>query len=134
MMSVNEYKLPVYIFRGFPGGANGREPACLCRRHKRSGVSRWVGKIPLRRAWQPTPVFLPGESLGQTSLGGDGPQGLKEQDTTEVTSPTCTHTYSEEQERMMTKGEKNESIFTMLFIVDFYSLNILILPEFSYND
>ena len=29
----------------------------------------WVGKIPWRRAWQPTPVFLPGESLGQRSLG-----------------------------------------------------------------
>ena len=75
MMSVYEYTLPVYIFRGFPGGASGKEPACVCRRNKRSGVNRWVGKIPLRRAWQPTPVFLPGESLGQMSLAGDGPQG-----------------------------------------------------------
>ena len=33
----------------------------------------WVGKIPLRRAWQPTPVFLPGESHGQKSLAGYGP-------------------------------------------------------------
>jgi len=30
----------------------------------------WVGKIPWRRAWQPTPVFLPGESHGQRSLAG----------------------------------------------------------------
>ncbi len=30
----------------------------------------WVGKIPWRRAWQPTPVFLPGESQGQRSLVG----------------------------------------------------------------
>ena len=30
----------------------------------------WVGKIPWRRAWQPTPVFLPGESHGQRSLVG----------------------------------------------------------------
>ena len=28
----------------------------------------WVGKIPWRRAWQPTPVSLPGESHGQRSL------------------------------------------------------------------
>ena len=45
----------------------------------------WVGKIPWRRAWQPTPVFLPGESHGQRSLAGYGPQGHKQLDTTEVT-------------------------------------------------
>ena len=39
----------------------------------------------LRRAWQLTPVFLPGESHGQRSLIGCGPQGHKESDTTEVT-------------------------------------------------
>ena len=39
----------------------------------------------LRRAWQPTPVFLPGESHGQRSLAGYSPQGLKESDMTEVT-------------------------------------------------
>ena len=33
----------------------------------------WVGKIPWRRAWQPTPVFLPGESHGQRSLAGCSP-------------------------------------------------------------
>ena len=42
-----------------------------------------VGKIPWRRAWQPTPVFLPGESLGWRSLVGYSPRGLKESDTTE---------------------------------------------------
>jgi len=33
----------------------------------------WVGKIPWRRAWQPTAVFLPGESHGPRSLVGYGP-------------------------------------------------------------
>ena len=33
----------------------------------------WVSKIPWRRAWQPTPVFLPGESHRQRSLAGYGP-------------------------------------------------------------
>ena len=43
----------------------------------------WVGKIPWRRKWQPTPVFLPGESHGQRSLVGYSSQGLKESDRTE---------------------------------------------------
>ena len=46
-------------FLGFPGGSSGKEPACQCRRHKRSGFDPWVRKVPRRRAWQPTPVFLP---------------------------------------------------------------------------
>ena len=43
---------------GFPGGARGKEPACQCRSHKGGGFDPWVRKIPWRRAWQPTPVFL----------------------------------------------------------------------------
>ena len=46
----------------------------------------WVRKIPWRRAWQPTPVFLPGESHEQGSLKGHSPWGLKELDTTEATA------------------------------------------------
>ena len=69
----------------FPGGATGEEPFCLCRRHKRLGFDPWVRKIPWRRASQPTPVFLPGESHGQRSLVGYSPWGRKEFDTTEVT-------------------------------------------------
>ena len=57
------------IHLGFPGGASGKEPTCQCRRHKRCRFDPWVRKIPWRRAWQPTPVFLPGESYGQRSLG-----------------------------------------------------------------
>ena len=52
---------------------------------KRCWFDLWVGKIPWRRAWQPTPVFLPGESHGQRSLAGYGPWGHKELDTTEAT-------------------------------------------------
>ena len=47
-----------------------------------------VRKIPWRRAWQPTPVFLPGKSHGQRSLAGYSPWGCKELDTTEYA-----HTY-----------------------------------------
>ena len=48
-----------------------------------------VGKIPWRRKWQPTPVFLPGESRGQRILAGYSPWGYKELDMTEQ----LTHTY-----------------------------------------
>ena len=44
-----------------------------------------VGRIPWRRAWQPTPVVLPGESHGQMRLVAWSPWGHKESDTTEVT-------------------------------------------------
>ena len=48
----------------FPGGACDKEPTCQCWRCKRCGFDPWVGKIPWSRKWQPTPVFLPGESHG----------------------------------------------------------------------
>ena len=76
---------------GFPGGTSGKEPACQCRRHKRCGLEPWV-EIPWRRAWQPTPVFLPGESHGQGSLAGCSSWGCKESDTTEQLN-THTHTH-----------------------------------------
>ena len=55
------------MVQGFPGGTSGKEPACQCGRRKRCGFDPWVGKIPWRRKWQLTPVFLPGESHGQRS-------------------------------------------------------------------
>ena len=45
----------------------------------------WVWKIPWRRAWQPTPVFLLGESHGQRRLVDYNPLGHTESDMTEVT-------------------------------------------------
>ena len=50
---------------------------------RRSEFDPWVGKIPWRRAWQHTPVSLPGESYGQRSLVGYSPWGHKALDTTE---------------------------------------------------
>ena len=48
----------------------------------RPGFDPWVGKIPWRRKWQPTPVFLPGKSHGWRSLAGYSSWGHKESDTT----------------------------------------------------
>ena len=50
---------------------------------RRPGFDPWVGKIPWRRKWQPTPVLLPGESHGQRSLVGYSPWSHKESDMTE---------------------------------------------------
>ena len=79
------------ITLGLPAGNSGKEPACRCRRRKSCGFCPWVGKIPWRRAWQPTPGFLPGESHGQRSLVGYSPWGRKESDMTEQFS---THNYT----------------------------------------
>ena len=58
---------------GFPCGAGGKESAWQCRRSKKHRFDPWVRKIPWRRAWQPTPVFLPGESPW-TEEPGETPQ------------------------------------------------------------
>ena len=71
------------LLRRAPQVALVVKPTCRCRRQKRRGFSPWVRKIPWRTAWQPTPVFLPGESHGQRSLEGHSPQGYKESDMTE---------------------------------------------------
>ena len=52
---------------------SGKETTCQCRRLKRCGFDPWLGKIPWRRKWQPTPVSLPGESHGQRILAGSSP-------------------------------------------------------------
>ena len=54
-----------------------------CLQCGRPGFHPWVGKIPWRRQWYPTPVFLPGESHGHRSLAGYSPRGCKESDTAE---------------------------------------------------
>ena len=60
----------------FPGSSDGKESACQCGR---TGFKPWVRKIPWRRAWQPTPEFLPGESHGWRNLADCSPQGRKSQ-------------------------------------------------------
>ena len=60
-----------------------KNPPASIRRRYRCGFDPWVGKLPWRRPWQPTPVFLHGESHGQKSLRGYSPWGCKESDMTE---------------------------------------------------
>ena len=67
------------------GGTSGKDPACQCKIIKRCRFNPWVKKIPWRRAWQSTPVFLLGESHGQRRLADYSPQGRNELNMTEVT-------------------------------------------------
>ena len=69
--------------RRLPRWQSGEEFTCQFKRHRRHGLCLWVGKIPWSRKWQPTLVFLPGESHGQRNLVGYSPWGRKESDTTE---------------------------------------------------
>ena len=69
---------------GSPGGSAVKNPPANAR-DLRHGFDPQVGKIPWRRAWQLTPLFLPGESHGQRSLAGYSPWAYKESDMTEVT-------------------------------------------------
>ena len=62
------------IYPGLPRRLSSQESACQGRR---PGFDGWVGKIPWRRAWQPTPVFLPGDSHGPRSLVGYSPWGCR---------------------------------------------------------
>ena len=55
-------------FLGFPGGNSGKEPSCQCRRQKKCGFDPCVEKVPWRKPWQATAVFLPGESQWQSSV------------------------------------------------------------------
>ena len=67
--SVDTLRLPRWLC--------SKEPTCQCRGPKRHGFDPWARKIPWRRAWQPTSVFLSRESLGQRNLAGYSPWGCK---------------------------------------------------------
>ena len=61
---------------GFPGGSVNKSAL-------QADFNPWVWKIPWRKKWQPTPVFLPGKPHGRRSLVGCSPWARKELDTTE---------------------------------------------------
>ena len=66
------YRMCVQI-KGLPWWISGKDPVCQCRRWR---FDPWVRKIPQKRKWQPTPVFLPGKSQGQRSLMGHTVHGV----------------------------------------------------------
>ena len=68
---------------GVPRWLTGEESSCQSRRHGKHGFNPRVRKIPWRRKWPPTPVFLPGKPHGQRSLAGHSAWACKELDATE---------------------------------------------------
>ena len=68
---------------------SGQEPACQCRRCKRHSSDLWAGKIPWKRARQPTLVFLSREFHGQRNLAHYSPWVAKSQ-----TRPMITFTFT----------------------------------------
>ena len=77
-----KYLILSSIRNGLPRWCSGKESACQCRRFGRHGFYPWVRKIPWRRKWQPTRVFLPGKFHGQRNLADYSPWGHKELDMT----------------------------------------------------
>ena len=72
-----------------PRWLSGKESACKCGR--RGSFPSLGRSSPWRRKWQPTPIFLPGESHGQRSLAGYSSWSSKESDTTEATKHSTEH-------------------------------------------
>ena len=81
-----------YTFSELPRWRQWKRILLQCRRQRRHQFDPWIGKIPWRRTWQPTPVFLPGKSQGQRILAGYSPQGCKELDMTEASQHAQTDT------------------------------------------
>ena len=67
----------IYVF-GLPWWLNGKR---ICLQWRRCRFHPWIRKIPRRKKWQLTPLFLPGKSHGQRNLSGYSPWGCKESDT-----------------------------------------------------
>ena len=72
-----------------------KKPHLQCRRCRRPRFDPWVGKIPWRKAQQPTPIFLPGEAHEQRSLVDHSPWDLKESDKTDATEHACIQNHTE---------------------------------------
>ena len=81
----------IYLYMGFSyiePWLGCKASACPFRTCRICRFDPWVRKIPWRRKWQPTPVFLPRDSHGQRNLAGYSPRGCKESDTTEQLTRT----------------------------------------------
>ena len=95
---------------------SGKESACQCRRHKRHEFDPLSQEDPLRRPWQHTPVFLPGESYGQRSLVGDSPWGHKESDSTEVTEHISWYSEDEREFFVVLSTERLFCSFPLILV------------------
>ena len=84
-----------------------KNPAANAGEARNTGLVPEVGKIPWRRKWQPTPVFLPGEPHGLRSLVGHSPWGRKESDTMKA---ACTRLYNHKADLSKVPGYSTYSV------------------------
>ena len=87
------------------------------------------GKIPWRKKWKPTPIFLPVKSHGQRSLASYGPGGHKRQ--TQLSMHACTHTHTHTR-TWDTRGTGSTGPFPLLggFPEAFHELSNLCVPKY----
>ena len=97
------------IIKAIYGKLSGKESTC---QHRRRRFNSWIRKIPWRREWLLTLVFLPGKSHGQRSLVGYSPRGRKGWDMTEVAEHVPMHPGTKRKCRSQLKG--NSSLASIL--------------------
>ena len=95
-----------------PWWLSSKESTCQSRR---CGFSPWIGKIPWRRKWHLSPVFLPEKSHGQRSLVGYIPGGCKERGITEHTRTHTITSKSPHSEARRYPGQKNTLVCQEMF-------------------
>ena len=81
---------------GLPRSLSSKDSLCQCRSHRKSWFNPWVRESLWRKKWQPPPVFLPGKSHGERSLGGYSLWGCKELD---MIKHACTLTHAQKCSR-----------------------------------
>ena len=107
-----------------------KTPTCQYRRCQRCRFDPWVGKIPWRRSWQPTPVFLPGELHGQSSLAGYSPWDHEELDTSErkgdghITNPAAISFFTFKERRRINCTCKFLPVIKSVFLLGKYSCDM----------
>ena len=103
--NINRDDLPWGAWFGLSRWLSGKESSCQWRR---CGFDPWVGKIPWRRKWLPTPVFLPGESRGLRSLAQK--RGSQKSETRlSCWAGTHAHTQGFMQQKEVTLDSSNRS-------------------------
>jgi len=102
---VTHFKRDYNKQKGLPRWCSGKESRCQCRRHRKYRLDPWVGKIPWRRKWQPTPGFLPEKFHGQRSLVG--PRGSQKSQTQLSTHINQKHD-PKGKTRMVAEGDRKK--------------------------
>ena len=102
--SVSWFKLLIHLLYSAKeegGGARGKESTCQGRRHKRYRFNPWVGKIPWKKAWQPTAIFFPGEPMDRGDWRATVQRAAKTQTRLNWFSTAWGHSFEREKQMEM---------------------------------